>query len=860
MRPTLAGLILTVCLAGLTPTWSTAQTSAEQEFLFAYRLMQRGDLAEAGVAFDEFLRKFPQDGARGDALYFRAALYRQAGALHAAAELLEGATGSATPQRVPGYAVQLLRGQVLTDLGDFGRALEVLETVDASALPAQAEASVALLRAMAYRGAGNFDAAARAAEQAASGPGVGGATLARARLEQGRAEAAAGRPDAARAALDQAIAADAAQDPRVAAEAARLAGDVAYAVGDYDDAARYFQRVIETGQTSPEFPAAVVGRMWADLQAGRNVAVVDTHKQLGDALAPPAGDPRLAREADYLAASAYQNLGQQAQAVEMLSQVVDRGTPATDPQAPDDAGVRPLALYKLAVGQYELTRYDDMARTVAQLEREFPRSPQQVDASFLLASADANQGRAEAGVARLKSFIDDGPDNPYFTQALLRRAALLSQSDELAAAADDLQRYLDTAGDGADPAVRLRLADLQHRLGDYDRAINTAGQVLADSRAAQTPAVAQEAWYRLGEAQTRAGQYRQALASFDKLQQEHPINPYRHAVELRRGLLLQQLGQTDQAMAVLIEAGNDERLPTPQRVAALRIIASHLRQQGRVEDAALTLRQIEKLAGLDALDDDELLWLARQEVATQEADGAREALRTLAVIDGQRRALAGEEAGPREAELRFLRGQAHLTLGQLEEAYRNFFGVVALGQGLDLEARLYLARTEAARGNLDAALMELSDLQGAPDSRIQAEAMYDKGLLHRRRAELLTRRGDTAGATEQWTQARTALKRMVLLFLTVDALRPLPERGLVQLAQIAEALEEPQARDKELNELTRAFPDSPYAQFGRSLLDELSRRRPDDALVRLQRMDRAALDPVLAGWVDEKVAALEAMR
>ena len=860
MRPTLAGLILTVCLAGLTPAWSTAQTSAEQEFLFAYRLMQRGDLAEAGAAFDDFLRKFPQDTARGDALYFRAALYRQAGALRAAAELLEGVTGSAAPQRVPRYAVDLLRGQILTDLGEYERALTVLESVDEAELPARAQASVSLLRAMAYRGAGNFQAAARAAADAADRPGVDAATQARARLEQGRAQADAGDTQAARQSLDAALAAD---QPAVAAEAARLAGDVAYQSQDYDAAARYYQRVIENDQSSPQFPPAVVGRMWADLQAGRNVAVVNTHKQLAPALAARPDTVALGREADYLAASAYQNLGQQAQAVEMFGQVVaDDPSPPTSGRDEAPTGVRALALYKLAVGQYELTRYDDMARTVAQLEREYPRSPQQIDASFLLASADANQGRAEAGVARLKSFIDDGPDNPYFAQALLRRAALLTQDQQYAPAAEDLSRYLDTAGPEADPAVRLRLVDLQHRLGEYDAAINTAGQVLADPRSQQSPAVAQEAWYRLGEAQTRAGKYRQALASFDTLQQEHPINPYRHAVDLRRGLLLQQLGRTDEAMAVLIESGNDDRLPTPQRVAALRIIASHLRSQQRDDDAALTLRRIEEIAGLESLDADELLWLARQELATDQPDGAREALRTLAAVDAAspQDAPDDEALGQREAELRFLRGRAHLLLGQLDEAYRNFFGVVALGRGLDLEARLYLARTETARGNLDAALMELSDLQGAADSRVQAEALYEKGLVHRQRAQLLTRRGDAAGAAEQYAQARGALKRMVLLYLTVDALRPLPARGLVQLAEIAQTLDEPEARDKELNELIRAFPDSPYTQFGRALLDQYARQRPDDALVRLQRLEPDPLDPVLQRWVDEKIAALEAMR
>ena len=325
-------------------------------------------------------------------------------------------------------------------------------------------------------------------------------------------------------------------------------------------------------------------------------------------------------------------------------------------------------------------------------------------------------------------------------------------------------------------------------------------------------------------------------------------------MDLRRGLLLQQLGRTDEAMAVLIEAGNDERLPADQRVAALRIIAAHLRDHDRPDDAAVTLGQIERLAGLEALRDAELLWLADHQVQRGEPAAA---LRTLAVFDGQRRTL---DEGPAEAELRFTRGRAHFDRGELEEAYRQFFGVVALGQGFDLDARLYLARTEAQRGNLDAALGELNDLTRVADSRVQAQAMYEAGVVHRQRAELLRRRGDEAGAAEQLAAARASLKRMVLLFLTVDSLRPLPERGLVQLAEVATLLDEPAARDKELEELTRSFPDSPYAEYGRAVLDQQRRQRPDDALVRLQRMDRATLDPVLRDWVSQKIDELEALR
>ncbi|MEM9418706.1 MAG: hypothetical protein AAGA25_06555, partial [Planctomycetota bacterium] len=132
--------------------------------------------------------------------------------------------------------------------------------------------------------------------------------------------------------------------------------------------------------------------------------------------------------------------------------------------------------------------------------------------------------------------------------------------------------------------------------------------------------------------------------------------------------------------------------------------------------------------------------------------------------------------------------------------------------------------------------------------------------VHRQRADLLRRRGDSAGANDSLLAARASIKRMVVLYLTVDALQPLPQQGLIELAEIADELGEPDVVVKELNELVRAFPDSPYAEYGRALLDQKQRQRPDDALVRLNRIDLESLDATLRSWVEAKRSELEAMR
>ena len=509
--------------------------------------------------------------------------------------------------------------------------------------------------------------------------------------------------------------------------------------------------------------------------------------------------------------------------------------------------------YKLAVSQFELARYDDMATTVAHLERAFPDSEQQIDASFLLASADAKRGDAASGVARLNTFVQAGKDGPYYLQALLRRAALYESEGADDAARNDLKQWLTDAGkplnEAAGPA--LRLVSLHHRLGDYEAAAALAGELL---EAKPAPASEQEALFRRGEALTRAGKLREALAAYDRLQKGHPINPHREAVGLRRGLLLGKLGRGDESLATLNASADNERLPVAQRGAALRVFAAQHRDGGRSDAAAAALERVEALQGLVSLDDADLLWLASHRLDRGAADRA---LEVLGVFSEPGRKLTG----PAESQLLYVSGRAHLARGDLDAAHRSFFGVVALGQGFDVEARLELARVAAARGDLDAALVELSDLTRSENATTAARALYETGRVHRLRAQRLTRDGDAAGAAAALAEARSPMKRMVVLYLTVEAVQPLPQAGLVELVEIAEALGDDAAAAREREELTRRFEDTPHGRYAGAMRAWRERDRPDDALAALTRLrDDGGLPEDLGQRLDTAVAKLEALR
>ena len=379
-----------------------AQSDAEhQQFLFAYKLLQRGELDEAAKEFDEYLGKFPAGEKLGDAQYYRALLYRQAGQNDSAAKLLKDA---AKPTLVPGYAVDLLSGQVLSDLGRYDAALKSLEKITIDELDPKVAVSVLYLKGLAYRGANNLQAAAAALGDATK---LDTPMKARAMLDLAKVNALMKDTDQAIKTLDKCLALD---DPAITPEAARFAGDLSYNAGEYASAIAYYNTVVARHQSSPHFAPAVVGLLWAQFADGRYQQLLETYDRTIKTL--PVQE-RLT--ATYLAGSARQERGEHREAAELFEQVAHG-----DGRLP----IQEKILYKLAVSRFELKDYDAMNAAAKKLLELYPQTDLKVDVAFLQAIAEAEAGQVDRGAARLTRFIEAGPTSPYYQQALLRRAHL----------------------------------------------------------------------------------------------------------------------------------------------------------------------------------------------------------------------------------------------------------------------------------------------------------------------------------------------------------------------------------------------------------------------------------------------------
>lgn len=823
------------------PPSAVAQTNdpAHQQFLFAYKLLQRGDDKLAADAFDDYLGRFPSGDKRGDAAYYRALLFRKAGQNDRAAQMLANVP---SPQLVPGYAVELLRGQVYTDLGRYDEAVKSLSRIDVASLKLEVAVSALYLRGLAQQGAKNLAAAEadlRAAAERDS-PMKG-----RALLDLARVQVLLNRHDDALVTLRSAMEAP---DASAAAEAARIAGDLSYNAGRYDDAVTFYHRVIQSHGGSKHFAPAVIGSMWAEFSAGRHRAVLELYERHQAALPVQDRVPAI-----YLAGSAQQELGNHTAAVAMLTPIAN---------ADSRYALQEKVLYKLAVSQYELGQYDAMYATINRLTTQFPQSDVRVDAAFLVASADAKRGDVAGGAARLTQLIGQGKDHPYYLQALLRRARLYETNNRLDAAAQDYAQFLQDAKyrqvgttgsgqpqyepDSTQSGAFLQLLDVYQRTGKHDAAATLSKQWLDTMRL--PPMVLQETLYRRALSLIPLNQPKDALALLDRLQNDHPLNPFANEASYYRGLLLLSLEQPDQATPLLQKAGGSEELAKPLRVNALRLLALRQRNTDQAGPAAATLAQIESLGGVDALTDDELLWLSRHHL---ERDDAQAALKyATPLVEGRPKASQGVRA-----EALYRAGMAHRRMNRLNEASRLFEQVVAMGHGFDLEAQLELARVAADRGQHEQALAELSGLINSESSPIAAEALYTSAMVQRRLAAEHRRRDNRQGVIDADNEARRLLKRLVLLY-SFKQLEPLPQLSYLELAEISAELEEFDAAKGELRELIEKYPHGPYAIYARAVL-AADEQRLGDSLALLRTLDRNELDARLAARVEALLKIVE---
>ncbi len=754
----MTGLLL--CFAG---AHAHAQSSlADQQFVFAYRLLQRGETQPAIDAFADFVVRFPNDERLGDANYFQALLTRKANLNEQALPYL-----SPTPKTklVPAHAVMLLRGQILVELGQFDRAIADLEKIDPQSLSPAIQASTFSLRGMAYRGTNNLVAAAEAFTQAAA---IDSPMRARALLDLGRTETALKKNQQAVAHLDQAInlathkpASSAGQS--IIPAAALLAGDLAMQQRQPDKAMTYYQQVITGFASSPQFPAAAMGAMWAARSANQPKRVVQLHELFAAQL------PRDRQvETTYLVGAAHTALGHHEKALAVLQ-----------PQQNATGPMHDQLLYQLALVQQQNQQLLAMRTTLQQLVEQYPASTLRDDARFLLATADEKTDPVRA-IAQLTELIDQTPAHPYRVAMLYRRARLFVAQNKSQAAADDFAAVLDQT---SDPKTSPLPASLRHdsgqqlmnlllRLGDATRADAVARTLLNEPNLPVL--VEQETMFRLALAQIRQDKPADAAATLDQLAKKHPANRHSADAAYYRALLAIRLDEPDAANA-LRQSASAPNLSDAMRLNALRVASVRFQERGDNRDAASTLDELVRRVGMDQLTHDERLWLAQYKLDQQQPDAAL-SLASPLLTDHP-------SALQPDAQTLYIVGSSEALIGNTDQAIEHLRHAIALDQGFATLAQQQLARALRDAKRDDEALAEYASLASNRQAAVAATALFDAALLHRQRAAHHLQQGDRPAVKRELSEAQGLLKRLIVLYPQT----PESYESAIELAEIEDA-------------------------------------------------------------------------
>lgn len=839
MRPTsilmLATLTLGVTLISQAQV-ETISDAAHHQFVFAYRLLQRGQDKDAAAAFDEYLGDFPNDEKRGDAVYYRALLAMRAGQPARARQFFADAP---EPAMVPRYALHLLRGQLSVEVGRYEGALTWLERIDATALDPTVAASVLHLRGVAYRGAGNLPAAAAQFDAAGR---LKTSIRPRVMIEHARVLSLMDRPEQAMTLLRRCLAVP---DPATCAEAAKLGGDLALGIGRNVEAAQFYRIILESHQTSKHFVPAVQGAMWAAHTAGRFDDVRILFEQYIGSLLEP--EDRI--EATYLAATARQELGGHAQVVGLLQGLRQEAAQSV---------ILDKVLYRLARSQSALADFDGMRQTLDELNTSCPESPLCDEGGLLAAAADIKRGRLREASARFTGIIDKGSGSKAYREALRQRSHLYATEGHVGQAIADGEAWIAAFGTvrhATADEMRLRLIDLYHRAGDYEASRSTAEALLvaeAGKEGGLAPRIEQEAMYRHALALIKLKRFEASLGVLDRLELRHPMNPYQDEAGYYRGLVLIALGRSERALPHLFAASRSARLGDRHRVQALRLAAVYLRRQDRGDEAEKALIDLKAMVGLENLQLDERTWLARRFVGQGKHAQVLTILEPL-LEDPDKLTLVDR------SELLFIAGGARRATGSLSTAVDAFEEVMALGGRKQIPARLELARTYQASGQHDKALDAFDGLINQRPTAIAVQALLGRAAVQRQLGLRSRREDDLEEAVTYLGQARRDLERVILLH-SHPQLSPWPQLAHVELHRIhrelGKAVVSEQRLRANLGELKESFPDGPYAEYAEAML-AIQHHDPGRAVRDLDTLRQQAIDEHLRQHVQREIRRLK---
>ncbi|MEO0477430.1 MAG: hypothetical protein AAF085_15910 [Planctomycetota bacterium] len=165
-----------------------------------------------------------------------------------------------------------------------------------------------------------------------------------------------------------------------------------------------------------------------------------------------------------------------------------------------------------------------------------------------------------------------------------------------------------------------------------------------------------------------------------------------------------------------------------------------------------------------------------------------------------------------------LTGRAQRLSGLFDEAAETLGEVRAISDRYGTKAWLEIALTYRDMGKPEQALGELIPLQN-PDRghRIASQALYEAGVIHQRLYFASNQSTEPEQSAKHAKDAREAFKKLWLLYPDREGENQ-AKRAYLALAEVLAFGGDAVGEIEVLDELHKAYPESPYASFARALL------------------------------------------
>jgi len=174
--------------------------------------------------------------------------------------------------------------------------------------------------------------------------------------------------------------------------------------------------------------------------------------------------------------------------------------------------------------------------------------------------------------AQLAELINEGPDHPYYSEAIIQRAKLFEKNGDLPSALSDYQNFIQFAKAGPDEKnqSRLRVITIRQQLEQFDEAEQAIKKMLAGAKLA--PRFEAEAIFQWILLLIKRDKLIDALKVIAGLQRKFPRNTFADRGRYYAGVLLLKLKRQDRALREFQIAAASERIPQKMRAKAANMM------------------------------------------------------------------------------------------------------------------------------------------------------------------------------------------------------------------------------------------------------------------------------------------------